>query len=161
MYAYTQMVTDMGMPRERVLYLENGDHLLVNSHEAKFLEPVESSGSVLVDGISEGGVSEFIIRDRKHLGSDGTVIVTVVMDRATGDILSGPDLISRGFLHPEDSEEIFEETRSRVGETLSNLDQEEEFDWDNVSGIIRDVTSRYLKKVTGRRPVVIPVVMEI
>ncbi len=161
MYAYTQMVTDMGMPRERVLYLENGDHLLVNSHEAKFLDPVESSGSVLVDGISEGGVSEFIIRDRKHLGSDGTVIVTVVMDRATGDILSGPDIISRGFLHPEDSEEIFEETRSRVGETLSNLDQEEEFDWDNVGGIIRDITARYLKKVTGRRPVVVPVVMEI
>jgi ribonuclease J len=161
MYAYTEMIAGMGMPRERILWMEIGDRLALDGETARFLEPIESAGDVLVDGISEGGVADFVIRDRKHLASDGTVIVTIAFDRATGEILNGPDLISRGFLHPEDSEELFEEAARRVVETLEEMDSEEETDYDNMRTTVRDTVARFLRKKTNRRPVVVPVVMEI
>jgi ribonuclease J len=160
MYAYTEMIMAMGMPRDKILWMDNGDVLALTEDTAEMREPVEA-GSVLVDGLSEGGVSEFILRDRRHLADNGTVVVTVAIDRATGDILYGPDLISRGFLHPEDFEDLFEEARDRVVEILTDMEVEEEADMDNVRGMIRDVVARYLNKKTRRRPVVVPVVMEI
>lgn len=161
MFAYTEMLAAMGMPRERILWLSNGDRLALDCESAEILERIEASGDVMVDGLSEGGVSEFVIRDRKHLASDGTVIVTLAIDRQTGEALSGPDLISRGFLHPEDSEELFEEAKAKIIESLEGMEPDEEMDWDNVRSAVRDIVTRFLKKKTGRRPVIIPVVLEI
>lgn len=161
MFAYTEMLTAMGMPRERIFWLSNGDRLALDCESAEILERIEASGDVMVDGLSEGGVSEFVIRDRKHLASDGTVIVTLAIDRQTGEALSGPDLISRGFLHPEDSEELFEEAKAKIVESLEGMEPDEEMDWDNVRSAVRDIVTRFLKKKTGRRPVIIPVVLEI
>jgi ribonuclease J len=161
MFAYTEMLTAMGMPRERIIWLSNGDRLALDGESAEILERIEASGDVMVDGLSEGGVSEFVIRDRKHLASDGTVIVTLAIDRQTGEALSGPDLISRGFLHPEDSEELFEEAKAKIVESLEGMEPDEEMDWDNVRSAVRDIATRFFKKKTGRRPVIIPVVLEI
>jgi ribonuclease J len=161
MVAYADMVTEMGMARDNVLFLEIGDRLVLDGESAKFMEPIESAGNVLVDGLSEGGVADFILRDRRHLADNGTVIVTIGMDRSTGEILYGPDLISRGFLHPEDSEELFEETRKKVVDALEEMEPEEDEDYDNVRTTVREVVQRYLRKKTNRRPVVVPVVMEI
>jgi ribonuclease J len=166
MSAYADMVEEMGHDSDKILFVEIGDRLVFAKDEeekttTRYLDPIESAGSVLVDGISEGGVSEFILRDRRHLADNGTVIVTVGLDRATGEIVYGPDLISRGFLHPEDSEELFEGARAKVIEILETMEQEEDADWDNVRTSLRDTVSRYLRKKTNRRPVVIPVVMEI
>jgi ribonuclease J len=161
MYAYTEMAVEMGHPRADILYLEIGDRLGLDEKSAQFLEPIGTAGNVLVDGLSEGGVSEFILRDRRHLADNGTVIVTVGLDRATGEIIFGPDLISRGFLHPEDSEELFDEARTKVKEILEAMEPEEDADWDNVRSTVRDTVARFLRKKTNRRPVVVPVVMEI
>ena len=87
--------------------------------------------------------------------------MTVAVDRATGEVLYGPDLISRGFLHPEDSEEMFEEVRIKVIELLEQMDPEDESDLDNVRTSIRDVVGKFLRKKTNRRPVVVPIVMAI
>jgi ribonuclease J len=162
MYAYTEMVAGMGMPRERVLWLENGDRLFLDGTTAELLEPIGPAAGILVDGLSEGGVSDVILRDRRHLGSEGTVVVTVGLDRATGEIVYGPDLISRGFLHPEDSEDMFDEARTKVTEALETLAaDDDDVDPDSARMVIRDVTARSLKKRTGRRPVIVPAVMEI
>lgn len=161
MVQYTDMVTGMGHPRDRVIWLQNGDRLALDGETVELLPPIESAGSILVDGISEGGVADFVIRDRKHLASDGTVIVTVALDRVSGEVLSGPDMISRGFLHPEDSEELFQEASERVVELLNEMAVEQEQDWDNVRTMLRDVVARFLRKRTGRRPVVVPVVLEV
>jgi ribonuclease J len=161
MVAYAEMVTEMGMDRENVIFLEIGDRLALDGETAKFLDPVESAGNVLVDGISEGGVADFILRDRKHLADNGTVIVTVGLDRASGDIVYGPDLISRGFLHPEDAETLFDEAAGKVKELLETMEPEEDQDVDNVRTSVRDVVSRFLRKKTNRRPVVVPVIMEV
>ncbi len=166
MSAYADMVEEMGHASDKVLFVEIGDRIVFEENEkgekiSRYLDPIESAGSVLVDGISEGGVSEFILRDRRHLADNGTVIVTVGIDRASGEIIYGPDLISRGFLHPEDSEELFEGARAKIVEVLESMEREEDADWDNVRTSLRDTVSRYLRKKTNRRPVVIPVVMEI
>lgn len=161
MYAYADMIEAMGHPEERMLFVEIGDHLVLTEEKAEFGEVLASAGSVLVDGLSEGGVSQFLLRDRRHLSDNGVVIVTVGVDRATGEILFGPDLVSRGFLHPEDSEEMFEEARKRVETALEEMTVEDETDWDNVRGTVRDVVSRYLNKKTRRRPVIIPVVLQL
>ncbi len=161
MYAYTDMVCEMGMDRARVLWMEIGDCLSLDGEKAEFLDPIASCGSVLVDGVSEYGVSEIILRDRRHLADNGTVIVTVGLDRSNGEIIYGPDLISRGFLHAEQAETIFEEARLKVIETLESLEREEDIDFDNVRMTVRDVVQRFLKKQTRRRPVVVPVIMEI
>jgi len=161
MYAYTDMVCEMGMDRARVLWMEIGDLLSLDGEKAEFLDPIASCGSVLVDGVSESGVSEIILRDRRHLADNGAVIVTVGLDRSNGEIIYGPDLISRGFLHPEQAETIFEEARLKVIEILESLEREEDIDFDNVRATVRDTVQRFLKKQTRRRPVVVPVIMEI
>lgn len=161
MHAYTEMIASMGHARERILWLDNGTILQLDAGHARIAGAIDSAGDVLIDGVSEGGVADFVIRDRRHLANDGTVIVTLAIDKSTGKMLSAPDLISRGFLHPEDSEELFEEASERVTAAIQEMDADEDRDWDNVRSLVRDVVARFLRKQTSRRPVVIPVVLEI
>lgn len=160
-HAYTQMALDMGYPRDQVLTFEVGQYLEMDEKGVRRGLDVVPHGSVLVDGVSTGGVSDAILRDRRHLSQDGTVIVTVSMDRSTGEILAGPDLLSRGFLHPEDSSELFEQCGERIVQALEELNYTEGSDWDTVRLAVHDTVAKYLRKKTGRRPVVVPVIMEI
>jgi ribonuclease J len=89
------------------------------------------------------------------------VIVTVGMDRSSGEVLNGPDILSRGFLHPEDSAELFEQAAEKVMQALEELNMEEGSDFDTVRITVHDTVARYLRKRTGRRPVVVPVIMEL
>jgi ribonuclease J len=161
MYAYNELAVEMGHDPEDVFFLEIGDRLLLDREGADLGEPVESAGNVLVDGLSEGGVSDFILRDRRHLSDNGVVVVTIALDRSSGEIIYGPDLLSRGFLHPEDSETLFDEAAGMVEDVLAEAGWAEEADWDNVRTVVRETVQRYLKKKTGRRPVIVPVVMEV
>lgn len=160
-HAYTQMALDMGYPTETILTFETGQMLEMDAEGVRRAATTIPHGSVLVDGISTGGVSDVVLRDRRHLSQDGTVIVTVSMDRSTGEILAGPDMLSRGFLHPEDSSELFEGAVERVVQALEELDAAEGADWDTVRIAVHDTVARYLRKRTNRRPVVVPVIMEI
>lgn len=159
--AYRQLGEDMGYPASQILTFETGQALEMDADGVRRSAEAFPYGSVLVDGISSGGVSDVVLRDRRHLSQDGTVIVTISMDRATGEILAGPDLLSRGFLHPEDSSEIFDQTAEKVVQAVEEINYEETPDLDSVRIAIHDATSRFLRKRTGRRPVVVPVVMEI
>ena len=159
--AYRQLGEDMGYPASQILTFETGQALEMDADGVRRSAETFPYGSVLVDGISSGGVSDVVLRDRRHLSQDGTVIVTISMDRATGEILAGPDLLSRGFLHPEDSSEIFDQTAEKVVQAVEEINYEETPDLDSVRIAIHDATSRFLRKRTGRRPVVVPVVMEI
>lgn len=160
-HAYTQMALDMGYPPENILTFEVGQMLEMDAEGVRRSEETVPHGSVLVDGVSTGGVSDVVLRDRRHLAQDGTVIVTVSMDRSTGEVLAGPDLLSRGFLHPEDSSELFEGAAERVMQALEELNYTEGSDWDTVRVTVHDTVSRYLRKRTNRRPVVVPVIMEV
>lgn len=160
-HAYTQMALDMGYPKDQILTFEVGQVLEVDADGVRRAPETVAHGSVLVDGVSTGGVSDVVLRDRKHLSQDGTVIVTVSMDRSTGEIVAGPDILSRGFLHPEDSGELFEQAAEKAVQALEELNYTEGSDWDTVRITVHDTVAKYLRKKTGRRPVIVPVIMEI
>ncbi|MCS6776573.1 MAG: ribonuclease J [Chloroherpetonaceae bacterium] len=160
-HAYTRMLLEMGYPPEAILTFEVGQMLEMDAQGVRRSEETVPHGSVLVDGVSTGGVSDVVLRDRRHLSEGGTVVVTVGMDRSTGEVLSGPDLLSRGFLHPEDSAELFEQASERVLAALAELDYTEGSDIDTVRIAVHDTVARFLRRRTGRRPVIIPVIMEL
>jgi ribonuclease J len=160
-HAYREMGREMGFSDNEIFTFEIGQVLQLDKEGIRLLEEKVPHGSVLVDGISTDGVSDVILRDRRHLAQDGTVIVTVSMDRSAGEVVAGPDILSRGFLQPEDSAEIFDEACKRVKQALKELNYQEEFDWDTVRVAVHDTVSRYLRKRTNRRPIVIPIIMEI
>lgn len=155
------MALDMGYPKDQILTFEVGQVLEVDADGVRRAPETVAHGSVLVDGVSTGGVSDVVLRDRKHLSQDGTVIVTVSMDRSTGEIVAGPDILSRGFLHPEDSGELFEQAAEKAVQALEELNYTEGSDWDTVRITVHDTVAKYLRKKTGRRPVIVPVIMEI
>ncbi len=159
--AYTTMAMDMGYPADQVLTFEVGQMLEMDDAGVVKADSNVPHGNVLVDGVSTGGVSDIVLRDRRHLSQDGTVIVTVSMDRGTGEILAGPDMMSRGFLLPEDSNELFEQSGEKVVQALEELNYTEGSDLDTVRVTVHDTVAKYLRKRTGRRPVVVPVIMEI
>ena len=160
-HAYRTMARDMGYPDDQILTFEVGQYLEMDADGVRRGTEHIPHGSVLVDGVSTGGVSDVVLRDRKHLAQDGTVIVTVSMDRSNGEILAGPDMLSRGFLRPEDSGELFEVAAEKVTEALEELSLTEGSDWDTVRLCVHDTVAKYLRKRTNRRPVVVPVIMEI
>ena len=159
--AYTHMALDMGYLPEQILTFETGRYLEMDEKGVRLGSDIIPHGSVFVDGVSNGGVSDIVLRDRRHLSTDGTVIVTVSIDRSNGEIVSGPEILSRGFLLPEDSAEIFEVAQEKVVEALAELRENESSDWDTARLAVQDTVSRYLRKRTNRRPIVIPVIMEV
>lgn len=160
-HAYRQLAMDMGYAPENALTFETGQVLEMDEKGVRRLEESVPHGSVLVDGISADGVSDVVLRDRKHLAQDGTVVVTVNMDRTSGEIVGEPEILSRGFLHPEDSAEHFVAVCEKIVQELEELNFTAGSDLDTVRVTVHDTVARYLRKKTGRRPVVIPVILEI
>lgn len=161
MQAYTDMVMGMGAPRDSVIWLQNGDRLGLDGVGAEKLEPLEITGSVFVDGTSADGISDLVLRDRRHLAEGGTVVVTLTRDFDTGEILSGPEFVARGFLSSEDTEDLFLEAASRVRDALDDLSATDDVDAEDAGTVVRDTVARLLRKRTRLRPVVLPIVTEI
>jgi len=161
MQAYTDMALESGMPRDTIVWLENGDRLGLDGITARKLDPIDSAGVVFVDGLSEGGVNDLVLRDRQHLATGGTVVVIVARDQATGEILSGPEFTCRGFLDPSHVESLFDEAADLVLDALSEDSPGDTIERQEPQTVIRDVVARFLRKRTGQRPVVVPVVIEI
>lgn len=161
MQAYTDMVMGMGAPRDSVIWLQNGDRLGLDGVGAEKLEPLEITGSVFVDGTSADGISDLVLRDRRHLAEGGTVVVTLTRDFDSGEILSGPEFVARGFLSSEDTEDLFLEAASRVRDALDDLSATDDVDAEDAGTVVRDTVARLLRKRTRLRPVVLPIVTEI
>ena len=159
--AYRDMALDMGFEPDQFVTFDLGHMLEMDAEGVRTSNEVVPHGSVFVDGVSASGVSDVVLRDRRHLSQDGTVIVTLGIDRSTGEILSGPDLLSRGFLHPEDSSELFEGASEKVVEAVEGIDMTEGSDLDGLRVVVHDTTSRYLRRRTNRRPVIVPVILEV
>ncbi len=160
MQAYTEMLQAMGVPRDTVVWLENGDRLGLDGIAAEKLEPIANVGPVFVDGLSEEGVSDVVLRDRRHLAEGGTVIVTLTRDEATAEILSGPEFIARGFAQPEYADELFEEVAPLVLQALRDQSAGDDIEREEPAAVVRETVARFLRRKTGRRPVVVPIIVE-
>jgi ribonuclease J len=140
--------------------LENGDVLELAEEESAITERV-TAGTVFVDGSGQSGVEDIVLRDRWHLAQDGIVILVMSVDKATGRLIAGPDVISRGAILTGEADEVYEEAKTRIGEFVENLPTDGTVDWATVRTDLRRTLNKFLQQKTGRRPMIIPIIMEV
>ncbi len=150
----------VGIPDENVLICELGDSVDVSKKGIKKTGRVQA-GRVLVDGYGVGDVGSVVLRDRKHLGEDGLIIVAATVDTAEGEIISGPDVVSRGFVYVRDAEPLIDEIRELAGEVLEACMSKRVRDWNVMKNRLRDELSKYLYERTKRSPMILPIIMDI
>jgi len=149
----------VGIPKERCIIMTNGDVVAFAEGEACVLEKVEH-GRVYVDGKGVGDVGTVVLKDRKHLSEDGMVVVIIGIDQLSGRIIYGPDIVSRGFVFEDESREFLEQAKMIVMERLEQLNIEVMGEWTEVKQEVRAVMKRFFKKTIERRPVILPVILE-
>ena len=154
------LAASLGMDPSQVFALEVGDVLEVGPRSARVAGKV-NAGSVLVDGLGVGDVGPVVLRDRRHLAEDGIVIVVVVIDQQSGQLMAGPDVITRGFVYAREAEDFLEEARATVRQTVTGLDAEEKAEWATVKSHVRAALNRFIYERIKRRPMVIPIIMEV
>ncbi len=148
-----------GMRPEDTFLLEDGNVLEIDANQARVAEPVPA-GRVFVDGKGVGDVEAVVLRDRRHLSSDGLVLVVLAIDQHSGELISGPDLISRGFVPEEGGQEYLERAKGVVAETLRQISVEARGDSMEVKEQVRKALKRFFAKTLERRPVIVPFIME-
>jgi ribonuclease J len=149
----------LGIPDENIVIAEDGDIVEFTKDEIKIVVHF-SSGTVFVDGLSVGEVGQIVLRDRKVLSQDGILMAVLTVDKETGQPIAGPDIVSRGFVYMRDAEELLESARQRVLDSFVGLNGHAS-DWSFVKDKIKHTLSEYLYEKTHRRPMIIPVVMEV
>ena len=116
---------------------------------------------MLVDGLGVGDVGAIVLRDRKHLAEDGLIIAVATIDRSVGEILAGPDLVSRGFVYVRESEELMNEAKELLTETLQNCLDSNMHEWNAIKSKMKDNLSEFIFRKTKRSPMILPIIMEI
>ncbi|MGH2453390.1 MAG: ribonuclease J [bacterium] len=155
----SRLAAQTGIPSSRILVGENGSIFEIGAHPR--IAGRLAAGNVLVDGLGVGDVGAVVLRDRQHLARDGIVIVLLGLDQASGEIISGPDVVSRGFVYMREAEPLLAEVRERVGETMKRLQKTHGTDWAAVKSAIREDLSRFLYERTKRQPMILPMVVEV
>jgi ribonuclease J len=157
---HARLALEVGIPGERILVCEDGDVVEIGE-TVRVAERVDA-GMTLVDGLGIGDVGHQVLRDRRKLAGDGIVVVVVTADSQTGEILAGPDIITRGFVHDESSEEILEEARHRTLTSLKEVAAEEGGgDPAILKQHVRRTLGKYFFEVVQRKPIIVPVIMEV
>ena len=150
----------MGMPRENIFIGDIGNVLELSEEHMKQLPDVPA-GDVLVDGLGVGDVGSIVLRDRKHLSEDGLIVAVCSIDAQSGKVVSGPDIVSRGFVYVRESEALMDEARDLVYNTLEECAREHVRDWSGMKQRIKDELSRFLYQKTRRSPMILPIIMEV
>lgn len=154
---HARLAVDVGIESENVVITEIGDIVEISKDKIRVSGRV-SSGKVFVDGLGVGDVGNIVLRDRKQLSQDGILIVVVTMDKNSGQIVAGPDIVSRGFVYVRESEALIEEAKSKVKVALERC---LESDWSTKKSQIREVLSKHLYDRMKRRPMILPIIMEV
>jgi ribonuclease J len=156
---HRKLAQDVGVPEDHCFILEDGDVLEVTATSAKKVEPVQA-GRVFVDGKGIGDVGDVVIRDRRHLSEDGMVLAVMAIHQQSGEIVAGPDLISRGFMSDEEGEEVLGQARKVVIDILTGLNRETRTDPAELQEEVRKALRRYFRKKLERYPVILPYIIE-
>ncbi|MBU9729048.1 ribonuclease J [Diplocloster modestus] len=151
---------NLGIPKENIKILSSGDVLELDQEDAKVVDHVQT-GAILVDGLGVGDVGNIVLRDRQHLAEDGIMIVVLALEKYNNQVVSGPDIVSRGFVYVRESEDLMEEARHVVNDALDACMEKRITDWSKMKTMIRDSLSDYLWKKTKRSPMILPIIMEV
>lgn len=155
-----ELAVKLGLPEKNVYLGENGDVIEVSRTSIRKAGTV-ASGQVFVDGLGVGDVGNIVLRDRKHLSQDGILTVVVTMGKDTGGVIAGPDIISRGFVYVRESEDLMEKAREVVREALAECEEKRITEWPTIKATIREALREYLYEKTKRRPMILPIIMEV
>ncbi len=157
---HAELAKSMGVPEDHILISKIGDVIELDGQSIRVVSQVPA-GRVMVDGLGVGDVGSIVLRDRKHLAQDGLIIVVIGIERISNTIVSGPDIISRGFVYVRESEELMDEAKGVMSHVLNNCSAHELKEWGMLKSKLRDVMSDYIYEKTKRSPMILPIIMEI
>ena len=158
--ANAEIAQSLGIPKENIFIIQSGDVIELSDAEAKIVDKVHT-GAILVDGLGVGDVGNIVLRDRQHLAEDGILIVVLTLEKGSNNLLAGPDIVSRGFVYVRESEGLMEEARKVVTDSLDKCLSGRHADWNKIKMTIRDTMNDFIWKKTKRRPMVIPIIMDV
>ena len=160
LYKHAMLASGVGIPSDRILIANIGDVIELTKSSMKTTETVQS-GSVLVDGLGVGDVGSVVLKDRKHLADDGIIVVAFTMDSATREVVSGPDIVTRGFVYAKESEELIAKITVVAEGAIERCYINNIRDFNTIKSRVRDAVSRYLYENTRRSPMILPIIMEV
>jgi ribonuclease J len=159
-HAHKELAKSVGIREEAIFLVDKGEVVEFRNGQGRKAGKVPS-GNVLIDGLGVGDVGNIVLRDRRLLSKDGILVVVVTLNKQSGTILSGPNIISRGFVYVRESEKLIEEANELVTETLKKCVTENVNEWSSLKSNVREVLSRFLFEKTKRRPMILPIIMEV
>ena len=158
--AHAETAKQMGIPAENIFILENGKTLEINKKHAKITNSVPS-GKILVDGLGVGDVGNIVLRDRQHLSQDGLIVIVMGMDSNTGEIVSGPDVVSRGFVYVRESETLMDDLKKVIRQEVKTFEEDGIRDWATIKSTLKDDLRDYIFQRTKRNPMILPIILEV
>ena len=158
--AQKKIAESLGVPKDNIFIMKSGN-VLELSEESAAITGCVPAGGILVDGLGVGDVGNVVLRDRQHLAEDGIMIVVLALDSYNGVLVSGPDIVSRGFVYVRESESLMDEARDVVEDAINYCLDRGITDWGKLKGSIRDSLSDFVWKKTKRRPMILPIIMEV
>ena len=158
--AQANIAYSLGIPKENILILSSGDVVEFSNDEVKIVDTIRT-GAVFVDGLGVGDVGNVVMRDRQILSQDGMILVVLTLEAGSNQILAGPDIITRGFVYVKESDELMEEMQEVLNDTLMNLLDSNVTDWGRMKNAMKDALSGYVWKKMKRKPMILPVIMEV
>ena len=159
-HAQADIAAELGISKNNIIMFHSGDVLEIDNESAKITGHVQT-GAIYVDGLGVGDVGNVVLRDRQKLAEDGIVIIVMTFEKGTGQVLAGPDIISRGFVYVREADILLEDSTEVLEDTLDNLFDRGVRDWSKIKNTLRDNLSDYLWKKTKRRPMILPIIMEV
>ncbi len=158
--AQAALARELGMSKENIFILSSGDVLELDGNGAEVTGSVPV-GDIYVDGLGVGDVGNVVIRDRQHLAEDGILIVVIALDSYNSIVVSGPEIVSRGFVYVREADELLEEARSIISEALDECMNKKITDWGKIKSMIKDEAGEFLWRKTKRRPMILPIIIEV
>lgn len=158
---HASLAESIGMDRDRIFILSNGDQLTIDKNKAIKFRNVASAEDILVDGLGIGDVGNIVLRDRKQLSESGLIIVVFALEASTGQLISGPDIVSRGFVYVREHEELINEAKERALKTIDACIENNNKDWNSIKNSVRDDMRKFIYNKTERSPIILPIILEV
>ena len=158
--AHSETAQSMGIDKSNIIMMSNGRVLEIDENGAEFTGSVQS-GRILVDGLGVGDVGNIVLRDRQHLSQDGLIVIVLTMSSTTGEVVAGPDVISRGFVYVRESESLMDDVKSVVRHEIKKCEERGVRDWATIKSAVRENLRDYIFMKTKRNPMIIPIIMEV
>lgn len=158
---HAKLAENLGLPRERIFMLSNGDRLTVDKHRAFITEQVTEATDILVDGLGIGDVGDVVLNDRKLLSTSGLIIIAATIDRRERELLAGPEIVSRGFVYVKEHEELIEKTRDVAEKAIWKALRSGNVDWNDLKSTVRSEVRKFIFAGTHRSPLIMPIFLEL